>query len=412
MGGRGDDDMYGNAGDDLFTIGTVVLATDSNGAPTTITSSGNDTIRGGTGTDWLTFTAATTSGLVVNLKAGSASDSLIDDVDVDADNPSMGGIGTVRLGGIENVRAGSGADNIKGDNGNNYLDGGAGNDIIEGGKGDDTLDGGEKTVDPGGAKKSGGNDSLTGDAGDDLLRGGEGTDTLVGGADDDTLEGGEGADELYGDAQTFTLNDTVGGDDVLDGGEGADELYGGAGDDVLRGGGGNDALYGDTTLADTVGGDDTLEGGEGNDSLFGGAGDDVLRGGAGDDRLEDGDGEDIATGGAGVDTFVISASTSETEAGSTTLALADHALVITDFEDGEDKIDLTNFDTNLAAGDLTDTDGNDDKVWISQVGTDVYVVIEDTASTATAGLEADDIVIVLQDFEAANLTATDFMGIT
>ena len=75
---------------------------------------------------------------------------------------------------------------------------------------------------------------------------------------------------------------------------------------------------------------DTLTGGAGDDELWGRGRGDVLSGGAGDDRLVDGRGRDVLTGGPGADVFVF------VEDGRTD--------VITDFEIGVDRIDLSDFD--------------------------------------------------------------------
>lgn len=73
--------------------------------------------------------------------------------------------------------------------------------------------------------------------------------------------------------------------------------------------------------------------GIGDDRIFAGAGDDRLNGGAGNDIINGGTGRDILTGGAGHDTFVFASNESGTGS-----ANRDY---ITDFENGEDKIDLT-----------------------------------------------------------------------
>jgi len=73
----------------------------------------------------------------------------------------------------------------------------------------------------------------------------------------------------------------------------------------------------------------TLTGGSQNDLIFGDGGADRLTGGAGDDILVDGAGSDTLTGDAGADLFVLSSD-----------GAADR---ITDFEPGQDRLDLTGF---------------------------------------------------------------------
>ncbi|WP_298374647.1 M10 family metallopeptidase C-terminal domain-containing protein [Azospirillum sp.] len=76
-------------------------------------------------------------------------------------------------------------------------------------------------------------------------------------------------------------------------------------------------------------GNDSLTGGLGNDSLFGGAGMDTLIGGNGNDTLRGGEGKDQLTGGAGADVFLYN----------NYKEINDD--VITDFQHGVDKIDLS-----------------------------------------------------------------------
>jgi len=127
-----------------------------------------------------------------------------------------------------------------------------------------------------------------------------------------TVQVSDGAGSTETDSFTVTA--------VSDGGGtgGPDVLTGGPGDDVLSGLGGDDTLSG-------LGGADTLCGGEGNDVLLGGLGDDRLYGEGGDDTL---------TGGAGADVF--------------RMAPGGGSDVITDFEDGVDRIDLTAYDQAAA----------------------------------------------------------------
>ncbi len=124
-----------------------------------------------------------------------------------------------------------------------------------------------------------GNDVLEGEAGDDLVLGMNGNDTMEGGRGDDLLDGGSGNDELWGGpgSDEDVIDDT--GRDIVLGGSGNDEIRGGAGDDLLDGEAGNDLIFGGTGNDFVIGGDetDTLRGEDGDDTLEGGAGmDDLL----------------------------------------------------------------------------------------------------------------------------------------
>ncbi len=156
----------------------------------------------------------------------------------------------------------------------------------------------------------------------DYLNGTWRNDTIFGLAGDDTINGGAGADKIYGGI----------GNDILDGAAGNDSLYGGSGNDVLSG---DIQLSGDLATGNTVS-DDYLDGGSGADRLYGGGGKDVLIGGTG---------ADILSGGADADVFKY---TSTNQSG---LAAGQRDL-ITDFQKGVDKIDLSAIDAKLLyAGD-------------------------------------------------------------
>ncbi|MGJ0223491.1 hypothetical protein ACQUZK_08835, partial [Streptococcus pyogenes] len=249
---------------------------------------GNDYIDGRGGIDAVFYTTST-SGVNVDLQAGTAQDGL-------------GGEDT--LVGIEFVRGSNHADTIVGADGITSLDGRGGNDHLTAGDGDDTVLGGDGDDTLFGLE---GHDSLSGGAGNDSLEGGNGDDTLVGGAGGlDTLVGGAGDDVYF--VQDF-------GDVVSEAeGEGSDGvvLFTGAGTynvtehvehvsmsegtaavNVVGNAAGN-SIYGNAGANRLDGGlgDDTLSGGEGNDSLVGGEGNDLLVGGAGKDTLVGGAGDD------------------------------------------------------------------------------------------------------------------------
>ncbi|HEV2866866.1 MAG TPA: calcium-binding protein [Allosphingosinicella sp.] len=108
--------------------------------------------------------------------------------------------------------------------------------------------------------------------------------------------------------------------DTINGTAGDDRIEGKGGNDVLSGGGGNDKLDGGS-------GADRLAGGAGNDILEGESGDDILNGGLGRDILEGGTGNDRLTGGGGADIFEFEEPNNGRD-------------VITDFQDGLDKIEI------------------------------------------------------------------------
>jgi serralysin len=104
------------------------------------------------------------------------------------------------------------------------------------------------------------------------------------------------------------------GDRILVGSSAANILSGGAGNDEVRGLGGDDQLVGHA-------GNDTLIGGDGNDTLIGGVGADVL------------------TGGLGTDQFVFESIND--------WGKANQFDSITDFQVGQDVIDLQSIDANV-----------------------------------------------------------------
>ena len=130
-------------------------------------------------------------------------------------------------------------------------------------------------------------------------------------------------------------------------------------------------------LRDSSGGTDggeTLSGGGGDDLIVGLGGDDTLSGGGGDDRLIDGAGQDSLSGGAGADVFVFVAD-GETDR-------------VTDFEDGLDRIDLSDLPMLYGVGQLTlAQQGNDVRV---TAGTETFLV------SANGGLQVAD--LTYEDF--------------
>jgi len=88
-------------------------------------------------------------------------------------------------------------DTLNGAGGNDILFGRFGNDTLNGGTGEDVLDGGD------------GNDVVNGGDDNDTLNGGAGDDLLTGGGGDDSIDGGSGLDTaVVGPDATYTANGT------------------------------------------------------------------------------------------------------------------------------------------------------------------------------------------------------------
>ncbi|WP_339773221.1 calcium-binding protein [uncultured Pseudosulfitobacter sp.] len=209
-----------------------------------------------------------------------------------------------------------------------------------------------------------GSDFVRAGGGNDTILGGSGIDTIYAGNDDDYIDGGSGADRLYGDQ----------GNDIIYGQADNDLIFGGEGNDYVNGGNANDRLYGDA-------GNDTLIGDNGNDKIWGGTGNDLISGGAGKDLIDAGDGDDTIDGGWGDDKM-----TGGT--GSDIFVFDDRmrADTITDFTDGEDRLDMTAWGFTTI-----------DDMTFQQVGDDVFIQFTDRDS------------LLLQNVDAADLDASDFI---
>jgi len=351
FGWGGTDYLYGGAGTDYLSGG--------DGADTLSGGLGTDVLNGNDGNDTADYSYATV-GMMVSLATGTAQQISATPGDNDT------------LSGIENVTGGNSGDWLQGDDAANTLDGGNGNDVLTGGSGNDWLMGGN------------GDDTLEGGAGADYMNGGFGNDTAVyvnsnaavtidlvsghgtgGTAEGDYLSlvenvaGSSYADTLTGNAVANVLTG-LSGDDTLLGGGGDDILEGGQGKDVLNGGAGIDTASYQSSVAVTVSLDsgkgtagdasgdkltnienltgsyynDKLTGDDHDNRLDGSYGDDTLKGGDGNDVLVGGNGMDTLTGGDGNDTFVFQ-SIYDSQSN------PDH---ITDFHQGDDRIDLSAID--------------------------------------------------------------------
>ena len=219
---------------------------------------------------------------------------------------------------------------------------------------------------------------------------------ITGTTGDDILAGTADAEELLG----------LGGNDVLNGRAGADTLFGGTGDDrfylddigdtvIEQAGEGYDRAYSSVsfTLADNVEAGATLgvgdiditgnglinwiTGNEGTNALNGGGGNDRLISYGGDDTLNGDAGNDVLEGGLGADVFAF-------DAGAGTD-------LITDFEVGVDKIDVSSL--GIAYADMA----------IVNSGTRAIVVWDDPGGVGTRG------VAVINDVSASELLLDSFI---
>jgi Ca2+-binding RTX toxin-like protein len=212
-------------------------------------------------------------------------------------------------------------------------------------------------------------ESRTGTEGSDVIFGTRSADLIGGLEGDDLILARAGDDRIYGDNIGEPDGDGVGplppefggtpGNNVILAGRGDDFVVAGFGADVVLGGAGDDEIHGygvddeptdpASALIREADGPDRLLGERGADSIFGGGGDDLLYGGEGNDSLTGDAGVDTLTGDDGNDVFAFRfffQSTSLDDPTSVT-ALADTGVgpgnrdLVLDFQQGEDKIDLS-----------------------------------------------------------------------
>lgn len=198
-------------------------------------------------------------------------------------------------------------------------------------------------------------------SGDDYAILGNGGGVVEGGSGDDTIRGGTGSDEI-------------------DGGNNDDDIRGRQGDDIMDGGSGNDIVRAGL-------GDDVLDGGSGNDFMRGGAGEDIIIGGLGQDTM---------FGNGGADVFVFNTAAESTNAG----AAWDR---IMDFNQGEDLIDLSNFNARFIGTGAYAANGNIAEVRIFEdPNGDTRVFVDVNADGVsdmrfylvnTLGVTADDFIL-------------------
>ena len=321
-GGGGDDQIYGLGGDDIL-LGEY-------GSDFLVGGAGADTLLGGDGYDTASYRNATT-GVSIDLTSASTAwtGEALGDVLTSIEQFDLSDFADSFRGDANRntVFGGNGADSLDGGDGNDFLDGGAGADILSGGAGFDTVSYRDATAGVG-IDLTKASSTWAGDALGDVL-------TSI-----EQFELSEFADTFRGDASVNNVRGD-GGDDQLFGAGGDDWLHGGSGNDTIQGGDGNDFLGGDGYNGNS--GDDYLQGNAGDDVLNGDGGNDRMVGGIGNDRLWGGLGGDFLAGNEGADIFQYSA---VEQSQNVTINGVSQRDQISDFTQGQDKIDLSLIDAN------------------------------------------------------------------
>ena len=348
-GGEGADNFTGTAAADTYYgfDGNDVVRGEggndvlfgNNGADQLFGGLNEDSLNGGAGDDvlwgedgWDTLTGSSGSD---TLYGGAGNDRLIAQGNFAGDQDAVGEVNRLYgEGGDDQIEgSASGLDQMYGGDGNDSI---SGSGFIDGGAGDDSI----RALDIG--------STVFGGDGRDIIRGGLRNDTLIGGAGIDELTGGSGDDILVGGIGDSVSGD--GGDDLArfdptalsDGTE--FRFFGGSQTDTVdlsaASGPSRIDLNISTTqqlgwLRVTLDSVENVIDGDHGSVLIGNASANVLTGAGGADTL---------TGGAGADTFRYVATSDSTAAAQD---------IITDFQTGVDRIDLTGINpTSVSVGRL------------------------------------------------------------
>ena len=390
FGGDGDDAIHTFGGADFADggdgIDTLLLTATPVGTVATLDEDGDGTV-------FINGNAADVFENFENISGSNAGDDIL--TGNSSANVLNGNGGNDELFGL------GGADTINGGDGDDFIAGGGGTDILDGGAGNDTnsfvgiglgvtasLEDGtasygavnETFVNFENLDGSANDDNLTGDANDNILTGNAGNDTISGGDGDDFIAGGGGTDILDGGDGNDTNSFQGIGLGVTADLEDGTAVYGGVNEtfvnfENLDGSSNDDDLSGDTEA-------NVLTGNEGNDVLFGDGGADTINGGVGDDSL---------TGGTGADTFVF-----EQASGDDT---------VSDFENGSDLLDVTDFgpDFDLDAVLAGAVQDGADTVLTLDAETTVRL-----QNTLVADLDASDFIVASADETSlTDLSASD-----
>jgi len=205
-----------------------------------------------------------------------------------------------------------------------------------------------------------GGDLMNGFGGNDALEGLAGNDNINGDAGNDVLLGGEGNDLLHGGLDGAPITDAfIQDSDTLDGGSGIDtasysQVQHGMFINLFQGlafGQGNvDSLISienitGTNFVDSIVGDNNangIQGAGGNDRLEGAGGNDFISGSTGNDTIIGGAGKDSLFGGSDADKFVFTLASDSAKG-------QGNRDVVSGFEHGIDKIDLSQIDAKVGS---------------------------------------------------------------
>jgi Ca2+-binding RTX toxin-like protein len=319
--GLGQNNLYGNGGDDTIGIGADNALAGSKCSPapaaclfrsagnTIVGGWGNDHIAGGSGNDFIYTGDKTVTTFDSDGGKDYSTTPTTNTVDTGIGSDTVYGSKGVDIVAGHSVPPHSPAttDTIYGGSANDILVGGYGPDSIFGGPGDDYVIAEPSNVDtahPGTPQGFGPEYTVThiaAPAGSTpqpkTLVGGDGNDHIIGGDGSSNIDG-----DRYNDQSTDAHSRCIPGternpvqpvaSDPVDesvnlGTDGNDLIIGGAGIDNVRAGGGNDTVdvKGSTDRVCGESGVDTIHGGADNDEVWGGTGGDTIYGDAGADKL-------------------------------------------------------------------------------------------------------------------------------
>ena len=308
--GSGNDTLIGNSGANFLTGGA--------GNDTYIFTQnwGIDTLSDASGTDTVDLSAVTSN---LNVVLDSTTGTKVSD-----------GMNSINWGSsiLENIVTGSGNDTVIGTSTADFIVTAAGNDTVSSSGGNDTLNTGT------------GNDSLNGGAGDDtyIFAKAWGNDLIADASGTDTIDMSVVDVALTVAMWSSAGNEVTDGINMINWSGTIENFIAGSGNDSIAGSSSNDSI--------TAGaGSDSVWANSGNDTVNGGAGNEYLDGGNGDDTyiIATGWGNDLIADASGVDTIDISAVTGN-------LSVSMWITGGNEVTDGTNTINWTGIMENLNAG--------------------------------------------------------------